>query len=100
MTTESATTSTRDQIGRALALAAIGVAVVAVVSELRRTGEDRTWQGRVMGVPYDFRAPTTQRLRSALWNPDGPLMSAKVTGVGWVPNVGRLARGVRRSPSA
>jgi hypothetical protein len=99
MTTAPATTSTGDQIGRALALAAIGLVVVAVVRELRCSGDDRTWQGRVMGVPYDFRAPTTQRLRSALWNPDGPLVSAKVIGVGWVPNIGRAAQWVRRSPS-
>jgi hypothetical protein len=36
--------------------------------------------------------PTVERLRATYWNPDGPIVSGKVLGVGWAPNFGVLAR--------
>lgn len=72
-------------------LAIIGV--IAVVQELRKSPETRTWHGKVAGVvPYDFRKPTVERIRKTYWNPDGPIVSAKAWGVGWVPNVGAVVR--------
>lgn len=74
-----------------LALATIGV--IAVVQELKKPPHERTWNGTVANfVPYDFRRPTWERVRDTYWNPDGPLVSAKVFGVGWAPNFGFLAR--------
>lgn len=78
-----------------LTLAIIGI--IAVVQELRRPAEQRTWHGKVAGfVPYDFRKPTLDRFREAYWNPAGSLVSNKAWGVGWVLNLGavrqRLAR--------
>ncbi|MGD2103242.1 MAG: hypothetical protein PVG83_13505 [Acidimicrobiia bacterium] len=73
-----------------LLLAIIGV--VAVVQELRKPKDERTWNGAVAGVvPYDFRMPTVERVRDTYWNPDGPILSGKVFGVGWAPNFGVLA---------
>jgi hypothetical protein len=43
-------------------------------------------------VPYDFRMPTIERLRTTYWNPGGPILSSKVFGVGWAPNFGVLAK--------
>jgi len=82
-------TSVRD-IWR-LALAIIGV--VAIIQELRKPAEERTWHGKVADiVPYDFRIPTIDRMRTTYWNPEGPALSAKVFGVGWAPNFGALAK--------
>jgi hypothetical protein len=69
------------------------IGVVAVVQELRKPRENRTWHGTVAGfVPYDFRKPTKERFRETYWNPNGPLLSSKVWGVGWAPNVGAVKR--------
>jgi hypothetical protein len=74
-----------------LALAVIGV--IAVVQELRKPPDERTWSGKVANlVPYDFRIPTLERVRTTYWNPDGPALSGKVFGVGWAPNFGVLTR--------
>jgi hypothetical protein len=80
-------------------VAAAGAALVgaAVVSELRKPATERTWQGRLVGVPYDLRPPTLQKLRAAVWNPDNPaLLVPHVFGVGWTVNVARLVGAVRR----
>jgi len=74
-----------------LALAIIGL--IAVIQELRKPSDERTWNGKVADlVPYDFRMPTIERVRSTYWNPDGPIIAAKVFGVGWAPNLGALNR--------
>ena len=74
-----------------LVLAIIGV--IAVVQELRRPREERTWHGKVANlVPYDFRMPTIERLRQTYWNPEGPILSGKAWGVGWAPNLGAVKK--------
>jgi hypothetical protein len=80
-----------------LALAIIGV--IAVIQELRKPPGERTWHGKVAQVvPYDFRMPTMGRVRSTYWNPEGPIISSRVFGVGWAPNFGALAKIARRDP--
>lgn len=74
-----------------LVLAVIGV--VALIQELRKPPDQRTWHGKVADlVPYDFRVPTIERAKDTYWNPDGPPFSGKVFGVGWAPNFGYLAK--------
>jgi hypothetical protein len=74
-----------------LTLAIIGA--VAIAQELRKPPYLRTWHGTVASlIPYDFRWPTVERIRNTYWNPEGPLISGKVFGVGWAPNFGWLAR--------
>jgi hypothetical protein len=74
-----------------LFLAVIGV--IAIVQELRKPSEERTWHGKVAGfVPYDFRKPTVERFRVTYWNPEGPILSGKAWGVGWAPNFGVVKR--------
>ncbi len=69
------------------------IGVVAVVQELRKAPEERTWHGAVGGfVPYDFRMPTVDRFREAYWNPDGPIVQGKAWGVGWVLNLGAVKK--------
>jgi hypothetical protein len=84
-----------------IALAIIGL--VAVIQELRKPPEERTWQGKVANfVPYDFRMPTLDRVKATYWNPRGPALSGKVFGVGWAPNLGAVTRllGGRRTGDA
>ena len=72
-------------------MAAIGLVVAAVATELAKPEEERTWQGRVFDVvPYDFRPPTWDRIRAAYWNPESErLFSDRVFGVGWAVNLYR-----------
>ena len=82
---------------RFVKLVAIGIVVAALIEQLRRDPDDRTWEGAVAGiVPYDFRAPTFERARSRWWNTeDERLFVPQVFGVGWTVNLARLARLVR-----
>lgn len=83
---------------RAMALtAALTLAAGAVVKELRKPREDRMWHGRIVGLPYDFRAPTLERARRAWWDPEGAVVTSQPLGVGWTLNLGRLARISRRT---
>jgi len=78
----------------AVKLAALALGVIAVLEELGKPSEERTWNGIVAGfVPYDFRRPTVARARSRWWNPEEPrVFVPQVFGVGWTLNVGRVAR--------
>jgi uncharacterized membrane protein len=67
-----------------------GLTVAAVVRELRLPADERTWHGRILYVPYDFRIPTLARVRERLWAPDQALVVPQVFGVGWSLNIGRL----------
>lgn len=74
-----------------LGIAVVALVVAAVADQLRRPAGERTWQGRVVGVPYDFRVPTPQRLRAAFWNEENPsLFSPRVVGIGWDLNFYRV----------
>jgi hypothetical protein len=74
---------------RLVRLATFALVAAAVATELAKPAEERTWQGRVIGVvPYDFRPPTWQRIREAYWNPESDrLFSDRVFGVGWAVNL-------------
>ena len=74
---------------RMFRLVAFGLFAAAIATELSKPQEERTWQGKVVGVvPYDFRPPTWQRIRDAYWNPESDaLFSDRVFGVGWAVNL-------------
>jgi hypothetical protein len=77
------------RVRRTIRFAAVALVVAAVATELAKPEAERTWQGRVFGlVPYDFRPPTWERIRSAYWNPASDrLFSDRVFGVGWALNL-------------
>jgi hypothetical protein len=77
-----------------LAWLSLDVAVVALLQELMRPRQFRTWHGRVAGlIPYDFRKPTLRRFAKAVWAPDNPhLLTDTALGVGWSLNLAQLPR--------
>jgi hypothetical protein len=83
---------------RFVSLVGMALLAAAVVTELRKPRAERTWHGELGGVvPYDLRPPTPARLKASLWSPDDPrLFLPRAAGVGWSPNLGRLARMVSR----
>lgn len=78
----------------------VGLVLVtaAVVKELRKPGDERTWNGVVAGfVPYELRPPTIARFRERVWAPDSDkLIGPRVFGVGWTLNLGRVYSLLRR----
>ena len=76
---------------RTLRVATLGMLAWAVVTELRKPREERTWEGSLAGVvPYDFRLPTPARVRRRWWNHDDEhIFTPHVFGVGWSVNLAR-----------
>ena len=83
-----------ERLRKFVKLVAFGLVLAALIDQLRRDPEERTWEGSVAGVvPYDFRMPTFERARSRWWNTDDDrLFVPQVFGVCWTINLGRLAR--------
>jgi hypothetical protein len=78
-------------IRRLIVLASAALGVAAVVQELKRPTDERTWHGSIIGVPYDFRPPTVERVKERVWNPeDKRIFTPHVFGVGWTLNLYRL----------
>lgn len=77
---------------RIAAAAAGALASAAVAKELDKPTDERDWHGEIAGVPYDLRAPTVDKLRRAVWDPDNPnVVGPPPFGVGWSVNLARLA---------
>ncbi len=68
----------------------IGIAALmglAIREQLQMPSEQRTWQGKFYGIPYDFRWPTIERLREAFWNKDtARVLVPQAFGMGWSIN--------------
>ncbi|MBD8059983.1 hypothetical protein IC607_13495 [Cellulomonas sp. JH27-2] len=90
------------KVRRVIRLVTLGLAVAAVVKEIRTPADEREWHGVVVGfVPYDFRVPTVARVKERMWDPDSAhLVNPRVFGVGWTVNVGRMISGARRRIAA
>ncbi len=80
----------------------LGAALVAasVAQELRKPPSQRTWQGELFGIPYDYRPPTFERLRSTMWAPeDERVLKPRAFGIGRDLNLGRVVRVVSQTRS-
>ena len=79
-----------------LKVLAVALAIAAVIKELRLPKDERTWHGALGGfVPYDFRMPTMQKLKTTFWNPDGAVIVNRAFGVGWTINFGVVVAKLR-----
>ena len=59
----------------------------AIRDQLRLPPENRTWQGHVFGIPYDFRFPTLERIRNTFWNENtSQVLVPQAFGIGWTIN--------------
>ena len=88
------------RVGEPAAVAALGdpVAYAARVAEaLGGAPRDGSAsgpqpQGRLLGMPYDFRGASTERVGERLWNPADPrIFMPRLFGMGWTVNFGALA---------
>lgn len=62
--------------------------VIAITQQLQRPKEERTWYGKIAGIPYDFRLPTVERIRATYWNKDtSQIFLPHVFGIGWTINI-------------
>ena len=49
-------------------------------------------QGRILGMPYDFRGANTDRVAERMWNPADPrIFMPRLFGIGWTVNFGAIA---------
>ena len=61
---------------------------IAITQQLQRPPEERTWYGKIAGIPYDFRLPTVERIRAAFWNKDtAQIFLPQAFGIGWSINM-------------
>ena len=92
----AATTSARPGLTKAsdmLAAATFGLTAAAFGKELREPKRRRDWRGELLGIPYDFRKPTADKLKRSYWSPDDRrVIKPRAFGLGWDVNIGRLWR--------
>ena len=64
---------------------------LAIREQLQLPPEERTWHGKLFGIPYDFRRPTSERLRATFWNKDtARVLVPQFFGIGWTINFNPL----------
>jgi len=97
---ESLLTDEAVRLGEAQAVRALGDpreyarSIRQAFSEDDRAPDDASPQpqGRVLGMPYDFRGATVDRISTRMWNPADPrIFMPRLFGVGWTINFGALA---------
>jgi hypothetical protein len=77
--------SPRNIIGITLLLFFVGA---AIAQQLQRSPEERTWYGKIAGIPYDFRLPTVERIRDTFWNKNtSKIFLPQAFGIGWSINL-------------
>jgi len=70
-----------------------GLTAAAIGQELAKAPAERTWKGRVAGVPYNFRLNDWPDIATEYWNPDSDqIFSPHAVGLGWGVNFAAVAR--------
>jgi hypothetical protein len=81
---------------RIIGAAVITVTLAAICQELEKPREQRHWHGKLGFIPYDFRLPTTGRVKERFWNPeDERIFTTGVWGIGWAVNFYTLLEKMR-----
>ena len=61
-----------------------GLAAAAVGQELVKEPAERTWKGKVAGIPYNFNLPEWSSIAAEYWNPESDhIFTPHVIGMGW-----------------
>jgi len=72
---------------------AVGLAAAAIGQELQKPADERTWKGKVAGVPYNFNIPEWGQIAGEYWNPSSDqILQPHVIGLGWGINFAALLR--------
>lgn len=84
------------RVGEAAALEALGDPASYAASVREALGApaegNAVPQGRVLGMPYDFRGASAERVGERIWNPADPrIFTPRLFGVGWTINFGAVA---------
>ncbi len=70
-----------------------GLTAAAIGQELAKPPAERTWKGRVAGVPYNFRLNEWPDVATEYWNPDSDqIFSPHAVGLGWGINFAAVTR--------
>lgn len=71
-------------LNTAIGISMAALAGAAIMDQLRRPREERTWQGQIAGMPYDFRPPTLAKIRNTFWNKEtSRIFVPRAFGIGW-----------------
>ena len=69
-----------------------GLAAAAIGQELSKDPAERTWKGKVAGVPYNFNIPEWGDVANEYWNPDSDkILTPHAIGLGWGINFAAVA---------
>jgi hypothetical protein len=64
-----------------------GLSAAAIGQELARHPKERTWKGKVAGVPYNFHVAEWGEVARGYWNPENDtVISSRGIGLGWGVN--------------
>lgn len=81
-----------------LAGAATGLTAAAISKELEKPAGERTWQGTIAGVPYNFNVPSWGQIVGEYWNPDSnQILSPHAIGLGWGINFAALTQWIQET---
>lgn len=66
----------------------VGLSAAAIGQELAKPAAERTWKGKVAGVPYNFRVGEWGDIAQEYWNPQSnEILQPHVIGLGWGVNL-------------
>jgi hypothetical protein len=75
----------------------VGLAAAAVGQELAKEPEQRTWKGKVAGIPYNFHIPEWGEVANEYWNPESNrIFTPHVIGMGWGINIAAVVNRLRQ----
>jgi hypothetical protein len=73
-----------------------GLTAAAIGQELARRPEERTWKGKVAGVPYNLHVPEWGQIANEYWNPaSDKVLAPHAIGLGWGVNFAAVVGRVR-----
>jgi hypothetical protein len=78
-----------------------GLAAAAVGQELAKEPAERTWKGKVAGIPYNFNLPEWSSIATEYWNPESDgIFTPHVIGMGWGINFAAIVNRLQQMSQA